>query len=85
MSGMPCISCKEIAFLTIINLQNSNFSGALPLGPVGGGGWGWAYSTPATPQMLLPCFALFVRASSLRSEGLPRFLLISVLMPGDWK
>ena len=64
MSGMSCISCKEIAFLTITNLKRAP-------DPARG-------SAPPTPQLLLPCFA---RASSLRSEGLPRFLLISVLMP----
>ena len=26
LSGISCISCKEIAFLTIINLKNANFS-----------------------------------------------------------
>ena len=78
LSGMSCISCKEIAFLTIINLKNANFSGALRLDPVGEGG---AYSTPTTPQLFLPLFAPFAWVYSLRSEGLPRFLLISVLMP----
>ena len=31
ISGMSCISCKEIAFLTIINLKNANYYGAAPL------------------------------------------------------
>ena len=44
------------------------------LDPVGG--------SPPTPQLFFPGFAPFARASSLRSEGLPRFLLISVLMAG---
>ena len=47
--------------------------------------WSGAHSTPPspppTPQLFLPCFALFAWASSLCSEGLPRFLLITVLMP----
>ena len=30
LSGMSCISCKEIAFLTIINLKNDNYK---PPGP----------------------------------------------------
>ena len=47
----------------------------MPLDPVGG-----AYSGPPTPQLFLPLFAPFARASSLGSEGLPRFLLISVVM-----
>ena len=47
--------------------------------------WG-AYSDPPppTPQLLLPRFAPFAPlawASLLHSESLPRFLLISVLMP----
>ena len=37
---MSCISCKEIAFLTIINLKNASFSGAPPVDPVEGGGGG---------------------------------------------
>ena len=36
---------------------------------------------PPPPQLFLPPFAPFARASLLRSEGLPRFLVISVLMP----
>ena len=73
LSGMSCISCKEIAFLTIINLKNAP-------GPH------WDLTVlpplpPPTPQLFWPRFTPFARASSLRSEGLPRFLLISVLMP----
>ena len=36
---------------------------------------------PQPPQLVLPYFSPFAWASPLRSEGLPRFLLISVLMP----
>ena len=84
ISGMSCISCKEIAFLTIINLKNANFYGAAPLDSVWVGGLQHHPPPPATPQLLLPRFAPFALlawASSLHSEGLPRFLLISVLMP----
>ena len=75
LSGMSCISCKEIAFLTIINLKNANFSGALPQTPPWAR-WGGAYSPPQPPS----CSYL----ASLPSLGLPCFLLISVLMPEEY-
>ena len=56
-------------------------AGALLLDPVGGGGRELTAPLPPTPQLFLPRFTRFARTSSLRSEGLPRFLLISVLMP----
>ena len=49
-----------------------------------GGGASRAPPPPPTPQLLLPRFAPFAPlawASLLHSESLPRFLLISVLMP----
>ena len=72
--SLVVINFKEISFLTIINFKNANW----PLDPVGG-----AYSPPPAfpPELFLSRFAPFARASSLGSEGLPRFLLISVLMP----
>ena len=78
LSGMSCISFKEIAFLTIINLKSAR--GSQPLDPLGG-----ITAPHPNPQLFLPRFAPFTRASSLRSEGLPRFLLISVLMPVWWR
>ena len=79
---MFCISCKEIVFLTIINLKNANFYGAPPLDSFRVGAL--QRPRPPTPQLLLPRFAPFgplAWACSLHSEGLPRFLLIPVLMP----
>ena len=52
LSGMSCISCKEIAFLTIINLKNANFSGALPQTPPWARWGGGAYSPPNPPAVL---------------------------------
>ena len=67
--------------MTIINLQNANFykprQGLCPWNLLGGGG----LQHPPIPQLFLPHFAPFAWASLLCSEGLPRFLLISVLMP----
>ena len=49
LSGMSCISCKEIALLTIINLKNANFSGAPPLA-----GSGPCWGLPPNPPAVLP-------------------------------
>ena len=65
LSGMSCISCKEIA-------PPQTPRGALPLDPVGEGGL--TATTSCSYLASLPSLGL-------RSEDLPRFLLISVLMP----
>ena len=52
LSGMSCISCKEIAFLTIINLKNANFSGALPQTPPWAR-WGGGLTAPPNPPAVL--------------------------------
>ena len=54
--------------------------GLCPWTPLGG------LETPLPPtlQLFLPCFASFTRASTLRSERLPCFSLISVLMSDIW-